>query len=158
MKLTPFFKEGIQFECQGSGKGCVSHGEYGEVYMTLEDRKRMAKDLGMKLAPFTAKYCHQVDSVWALKPNPAGGDCIFLKNKKCSVYLGRPTQCRTWPFWPDVMNARTWKKEIASFCPGVGKGRTHTAEEMILAATEQTESEKALRQERAENIKKARRS
>ncbi len=155
MKLTKFFKDGVQFECQGSGKCCVSHGEYGEVYMNLADRKRMAKVLNMKLKPFTIKYCHQVDGFWALKPNPVGGDCLFLKNKKCSIYEGRPTQCRTWPFWPEVMNARTWKKEIATFCPGVGKGRMHTAEEIKAAIAEQTQSEKALRVERAADQKKA---
>lgn len=149
MKLTAFFKEGIQFECQGSGKCCVSHGEYGEVYMNLADRKRMAKVLGLKLAAFTEKYCRQVDGFWALKENPAGGDCIFLKKKQCSVYEGRPTQCRTWPFWPEVMNARTWKKEVATFCPGVGKGRVYTAEEIRLTVNEQILSERALHTEKS---------
>jgi hypothetical protein len=28
------------------------------------------------------------------------------------------------------MNAKTWKKEVAAFCPGIGKGRLHSAEEI----------------------------
>jgi Fe-S-cluster containining protein len=63
-------------------------------------------------------------------------NCSFLDGKRCSVYEGRPSQCRTWPFWPENMNARTWNREIVPFCPGVGKGRLYTAEE-IKAAMDQ---------------------
>ena len=128
-KNEKWWAKGVQFECQGSGKCCVSHGEFGYVYMTLEDRQRMAKALGMTTRDFMKEHCEKDDGIWALRPIE-GGDCRFLKNKQCSVYEGRPTQCRTWPFWPDVMNAKEWSKEVASFCPGVGKGRTWTADEI----------------------------
>ena len=36
-------KNGLKFECQGSGKCCTSHGEYGFVFLTLNDRQRIAK-------------------------------------------------------------------------------------------------------------------
>ena len=55
-------------------------------------------------------------------------DCIYLSEKKCTVYEARPTQCRTWPFWPENMNAKRWNDNIQSFCPGVGKGKLHSAE------------------------------
>lgn len=125
-----WWHEGIQFKCQGSGKCCVSHGEYGYVYMTLEDRRRMARVLGLSTTSFTKTYCLFEDGVWRLKENPASSDCLFLKNKKCSVYEGRPTQCRTWPFWPETLGARAWSREVKSFCPGVGKGRRWTKEEI----------------------------
>jgi Fe-S-cluster containining protein len=60
---------------------------------------------------------------------------------RCSVYEGRPDQCRTWPFWPEVMDAKTWKKEVAAFCPGVGKGRLHSAEEIRKNLVLQSKSE-----------------
>jgi Fe-S-cluster containining protein len=144
MKIPPYFKEGVQFECQGSGKCCISRGEYGHVFLTLEDRKRMAKSLEIKLSEFTKNYCHKADGFWAIKDNSAGPECLFLKDNKCSIYKGRPTQCRTWPFWPDVMNARSWRKDVSAFCPGVGKGRTYSYEEMSKFANEQQESEIAL--------------
>ncbi len=103
----------------------------------------MAKALGLPLQEFLDTQCQQVDGFWVVKDNPAGGDCIYLKDKRCSVYEGRPTQCRTWPFWPDVLNARTWKKEVATFCPGVGKGRFHTPEEILAHAKAQQDSETA---------------
>ncbi len=130
MPRKPFYSEGLKFECQGSGKCCTSHGEFGFVYFTLADRKRMAKHLKLTTAEFTKKYCDKHGPVFHLKEDPKNTDCMFLKNRQCSVYEGRPTQCRTWPFWPEVMSPKAWKTEVKSFCPGVGKGRVWSAEEI----------------------------
>jgi Fe-S-cluster containining protein len=135
-----FWSEGIQFQCQGSGKCCVSHGGYGSVFLTLKDRERLAQLKGMKLTQFTAEYCELKDEVWRLKDG-ATDDCVFLENKRCGVYDARPTQCRTWPFWPEVLNARTWTNEVQTFCPGVGKGRTWTRAEIEEQLRDQRASE-----------------
>ncbi len=135
-----FYAKGLRFECTGSGKCCVSHNGYGYVYLTKFDRKRMAKELKLSTLEFTRKYCEKVDGIWKLKGDQ---DCIFLKNKRCSVYEGRPTQCRTWPFWPELMNAKTWTEEVATFCPGVNKGNVHEATEIEKVLQEQLRSEAA---------------
>ena len=121
---TPFYENGLRFECQGSGKCCTSHGEFGFVFLTIDDRRRFAKHFKISTAAFTKKYCEYRESeqAWHLIEDPKNTDCMFLKTKKCTVYDARPTQCRTWPFWPEVMNPKSWKSEVASFCPGVGKG------------------------------------
>lgn len=137
-----WYKEGIQFECQGSGKCCTSHGEFGYVYLTYEDRKRLAKHLGLRVGEFNRQYCERPEGVWQLKETKQNGDCSFLEGKRCSVYEARPTQCRTWPFWPEVLNAKAWSKEVASFCPGVGRGRTYSFEEIESIKKEQEVSEK----------------
>ena len=36
-------KDGIRFECQGSGNCCVSRGSYGFVYLSETDLKRFSK-------------------------------------------------------------------------------------------------------------------
>jgi Fe-S-cluster containining protein len=134
---SDWYQDGIKFECQGSGKCCVSHGEYGFVYVTSNDRKQMAKLLGIATAQFTRKYCEKSDGLFRLKdgsstdPNdPEAKPCIFLKKKRCTIYEARPTQCRTWPFWPETMSAKSWAKDVAAFCPGVGKGRVWTQSEI----------------------------
>jgi uncharacterized protein len=136
---SSFFSQPLRFQCQGSGNCCVSRGEYGYVYVTLEDRRRMARHFAMSTSAFTRKHCFRAHGIWALK----GFDesCVFLKDKKCSVYEARPTQCRTWPFWPEHKGAKAWKKEVADFCPGVGKGKLWSVESMNRLAQEQVKSE-----------------
>lgn len=121
---SKFYAAGIQFECQGSGKCCASRGTHGFVYLTLGDRRRFAAHLKMPIGSFTRKYCEKTNGHFHLK-NPQD-DCAFLHGKRCTVYEARPAQCRTWPFWPENMNAKTWTTEITTFCPGVGKGRVYS--------------------------------
>ena len=141
---SSWWSEGVRFQCQGSGKCCLSRGEVGYVYLTLEDRKRLAEHLKIPVQQFTRQYCQKTYGIYHLTEDPQRPECMFLKDKRCSVYEARPTQCRTWPFWPEVMNARSWKKEVADFCPGVGKGPVIPAEKIEKALQEQLLSEAEL--------------
>lgn len=142
-----WYSEGIRFECQWSGNCCSSRGEYGYVYFSAEDRKKAAKEMGLSMSAFTRRYCQKVDGFYALKDNPAGPDCIFLQSNRCTIYKGRPTQCRTWPFWPEVMNAKSWSKDVESFCPGVNKGRIYPVDEIEKIMSEQRQTELAMQKE-----------
>lgn len=137
MARAPWWKDGVRFECQGSGRCCLSRGTHGYVYLTLEDRRRFASHLGLSTAAFTRKYCATKDGWHFLKAeDPAISNpekeyaCRFLKDKRCTVYEARPAQCRTWPFWPENMGAKAWDREVVKFCPGVGKGRVVPASEI----------------------------
>lgn len=124
-KIDPiFYEKGLRFECQGSGKCCTSRGSYGYVYLTSDDRKRFAKYFDLTVTRFTRKFCEKKEGHTYLK-NP-DSDCSFLRDKRCSVYEARPTQCRTWPFWPENLNPKSWRTDVESFCPGVGKGKTYS--------------------------------
>lgn len=136
-----WWQKGVQFSCTGSGKCCTSHGEYGYVYLNLEDRQRFAKYFKMRTSDFTKKYCSKTGGIWHLNENKNNPDCMYLKGRSCGVYEARPTQCRTWPFWPEVMNAKTWKDEVKSFCPGVGKGRVVSGKEIEEQLRQQITSE-----------------
>lgn len=143
-KTEKFYSQGLRFECQGSGKCCTSHGEFGFVFLTPEDRNRLAKLKNMRTAEFTKKYCDRTNGVWHLKEDLAKPDCMFLDGKRCSVYEGRPSQCRTWPFWNEVMTAKAWAKDVAAFCPGVGQGKLWSAKEIDKILAAETASEKRL--------------
>ena len=57
-------------------------------------------------------------------------DCIFLTKNGCSIYEGRPSQCRTYPFWESIVESRAnWESEGKS-CPGIGKGRKISRKEI----------------------------
>jgi Fe-S-cluster containining protein len=88
----------------------------------------MSKVLGITTTEFTKKYCTTTNGLYHLE-HPEK-HCVFLENKRCKAYEGRPTQCRTWSFWPENMNAKTWNTEIAPFCPGVGKGKLYGLDEI----------------------------
>ncbi|MDX9730779.1 MAG: YkgJ family cysteine cluster protein [Bdellovibrionales bacterium] len=131
-----WYAKGVRFECQGSGKCCVSHGEYGYVYVTAADRKRMAKLRGIPTVEFTRTFCIKEEGLFRLidglsddPKNPGAKPCVFLKKNRCEIYEARPTQCRTWPFWPETMSAKAWKKDVVAFFPGVNKGRVWPREE-----------------------------
>lgn len=134
-----WWSEGVRFECQGSGKCCTSHGEFGFVYLDKQDLKRFAKYFKMSVPEFTKKYCEQTDGHYHLIERPENTDCLFLKDKRCTVYEARPEQCRTWPFWPEVMSAKAWSKDVAAFCPGVGKGPLIPAKKIAAILAEQKE-------------------
>lgn len=123
-----FWSEGIRFECQGSGKCCTSRGSYGFVYLSLKDRQRFARFFHLTTSEFTRKYCEKT-SGWFHLRNP-DKNCEFLEGNRCTVYEGRPSQCRTWPFWPENMNAKSWRRDVVNFCPGVGKGKLYSSEEI----------------------------
>ncbi len=133
--------KGIRFECQGTGNCCTSRGEYGYVYLSADDAKRMAKVIGVGLREFKREYCELTDGNLHLK-NP-DQDCRFVKDARCMVYEGRPTQCRTWPFWPENMNAKSWSKDVKSFCPGVGKGKLYSEKEIRAIVREQARAERS---------------
>jgi uncharacterized protein len=121
-------EQGLRFECQGEGNCCVTRGKYGYVYLSFNDRRRMAVHLGLSLAAFTEKFVEKEDGWYQLKYQDK--DCPFLENRRCAVYEARPWQCRTWPFWPENMNIEVWENEVAAYCPGVGKGKLYTKEEI----------------------------
>jgi len=127
-KGKQFFKHGIRFECQGDGKCCITRGKYGYVYLSFNDRRRLAAHFNISLSEFTSRYTKKNDGLYELKYNYK--DCPFLKDNKCDVYASRPWQCRTWPFWPENMNSDVWEQEVTPSCPGIGRGRLFSAKEI----------------------------
>ena len=117
-------EKGIRFERQGSGNCCVSRGTYGFVYLSKIDLQRFSKYFKLSLNAFKKKYCQITDGfIHLAEKEELKGNCVFLKDKMCTVYKSRPSQCRTWPFWNENMNSKVWNKDISVNCPGVGKGK-----------------------------------
>tara|TARA_B100001123_G_scaffold376189_1_gene442690 strand:- start:249 stop:689 length:441 start_codon:yes stop_codon:yes gene_type:complete len=124
------FKSGTRFECQGSANCCISRGSYGYVFLSKKDLSRLSKFFKITLQNFKLFFCQYTDNFIHLKEIRKNGECIFLKDKKCTVYKARPTQCRTWPFWPENMKSKVWNSEVINFCPGIGKGKFYSNKEI----------------------------
>jgi len=126
----PFHAKGLRFECTGCGECCRSrNGKPSWVYVTLDERRRLAAHFKLRTSAFTRRYCEKTNGFFHLR-NPAS-DCMFLDGARCTVYAARPGQCRTYPFWNENMGAGAWAK-TARECEGIGRGRVWSAEEIEL--------------------------
>ena len=138
------YEKGIKFKCQGSSKCCVSRGTYGFVYLSEKDLKKISYFLKIKTEIFKKKFCQYTNKFLHLKEVNKNGNCIFLKEKKCTIYNARPTQCRTWPFWAENMNSKKWNQDIIKFCPGIGKGQFISKKKIDKLLKDDLENEKLL--------------
>lgn len=120
------FRDSVRFECRGCGDCCRVHGEYAYVCLTAADRKRLARHLGLSGRELIRTVCVRIDGHYYIGQSER--QCRFLEGNRCSIYPARPHQCRSWPFWPDNLNAEAWKKNVRSVCPGAGPAGTSRTE------------------------------
>ena len=123
-----WYENGLKFACQRCGKCCWDEGEYTEVYVTADDIAAMAAYLGLFPNEFYKKYVKRSEDFNVLRSR--NGACIMLKGTQCKVYLQRPQQCATWPFWPENLRRHVWYGEVKKRCPGIGQGQKYTQEEI----------------------------
>ena len=132
--------KGLRFECTGCGACCT--GSPGVVWVTEEEIASMAAAQGMPVPDFTSRYVRKVGGRLSLKERSRTYDCVFLSGKRCEIYDVRPTQCRTYPFWPKILaSPETWKAE-AAYCEGIRPDAPWVAPDRVAhALAEQTRSE-----------------
>ncbi len=111
--------EGLRFECQPGCTACCE--QKGFVYLTEEDVPRAAQFLGMTSAAFERKYVYRTKNRRRLRV-PRDSQCTFLRDGGCSIHPAKPTQCRIFPFWPELLESRQEWLKTAKYCPGMGKG------------------------------------
>jgi hypothetical protein len=134
-----WYDKGLAFECRGCGACCRTHGEHAYVYLTDADAAAIAAHLGLAEAEFRARFC-QADADGDLCLLIAPGDCPLLdESGRCRAYPVRPKQCATWPFWTENLDAATWYKVVKPCCPGAGRGRVYSREEIEAIARERDE-------------------
>ena len=109
----------LRFSCQpGCTRCCETR---GYVYVTERDVLRMAEYCGKGQAEFEREYIVRYRHVLRLR-KPRGAQCYFLRDGGCSIHPVKPTQCRLYPFWPELVENRTaWQIEQMR-CPGIGQG------------------------------------
>lgn len=112
-----WYKEGLRFQCTECGKCCT--GSPGYVFLGESDIERLSRHFSLTKEVFLSRFAKKVNGRFSLIDQPGSVDCIFLKNKKCSAYEARPTQCRTFPWWIEqIRDEDSWQK-AAQFCEGI---------------------------------------
>ena len=130
--MTAWYDEtGLRFECRPDcGACCTNHDDYAHVYLDGDDAERLATHLGVPMEEFRARWVDRDEDDGRERLRDESADCTFLDGTRCSVYAARPVQCRTFPFWPaNLESRRAWSK-LSEFCPGIDRGRVHTADEI----------------------------
>ena len=122
---------GLRFECNGCRQCCC--GGPGYVWLSKQDLSALSAGLGLNEQAFFATYCRRVrvQDGYVLSLNERTDySCVFLCDSGCKIYKFRPVQCRTYPFWSEVLETSlTWSEE-GNACPGIGTGRLYTPEEI----------------------------
>lgn len=139
----PWYKEGLRFKCTECGKCCT--GAPGYVWITEQEMQGMADALNISVTDFKRKYTRMRDNRYSLierKVNANEYACIFLKDKQCQLYLHRPIQCRTFPWWAENLTSEASWKRAAEDCEGINDEAPLHPYEQIIQMVRKKEGEK----------------
>ncbi len=115
------------------GRCCSGPGE-GYIWVSRPEIEFIARHLNLSPQELRRKYLRRVGLRTTIIEDSVSRDCIFLQSvggtKQCVIYPVRPSQCRTWPFWPEnLLGPDTWNR-AAMRCPGINRGRLYSYEEI----------------------------
>lgn len=122
-----FFDKGLMFGCTRCGSCCT--GEPGIVYITEKEAVLIADFMSIPLDVLTERMLDSFKNGYTAR-EAENGRCIFYENG-CVIYPVRPVQCVTFPFWFQNMRSVAAWEEARVRCPGIGRGRLFSREEII---------------------------
>jgi Fe-S-cluster containining protein len=116
--MTEWWNDGLPFDCTVCGKCCHARGDVAYVYVNYRERKALADHIGLGLAAFNRGYTRS-DEDGHRTLRFRDGRCIFLDGPTCTVHEAKPTQCRTWPFWEELLETpEAYRAAVLDFCAG----------------------------------------
>jgi hypothetical protein len=122
-----FFDDGLRFECQRCGDCCT--GASGTIYVAEDEIAPIAAALNVTPSELIRRWCYPFRDSFSLREQEDGRCCLY--DQGCTIYPVRPRQCSTWPFWFDIMRSETRWQKAGRSCPGIGRGRLHSREEIL---------------------------
>lgn len=129
-----FFDRGLHFGCQRCGTCCT--GAPGTIYVGSDEIGPIADQLNISNGQCITKYLFPYKDSFSIRED-AQGRCLFFEDE-CAIYSVRPFQCRSFPFWFDNVRSELRWAKIQRQCPGIGKGRWYSKEEIMALARRTT--------------------
>jgi Fe-S-cluster containining protein len=132
-KKNPWYAAGLNFECVQCGRCCAGPTQ-GYIWVTRKEIELIANHLNETVSRLRQRFLKRIGLRTTIIEHPTTKDCIFLQKKNgrrtCIIYPVRPSQCRSWPFWPNNLESSdTWDK-AAQKCPGINRGKLYSCEEI----------------------------
>ena len=105
------------------------------MWITPGEIEKLGEFLGLGADDVRRRYLRRVGGRISLVEDPKSKDCIFLRRdaegrSNCAIYQVRPTQCRTWPFWPTNLYSPDAWNLAGGRCPGINRGPLHPFDEI----------------------------
>lgn len=112
-----------RFECTACGQCCTGDPATHYVEVSATEQERIYRKLGLSARQFRRQYLETAEDGSEGVRLVGDGVCPFLlPDKRCSIYRVRPDQCRTYPFWPELVFSETSWAEEKCRCEGIGRG------------------------------------
>ena len=128
--MEEWWEKGLPFACTECGKCCHARGEIAHVAVNRSEQERLARHLDLGLPEFQERFT-EADAEGYRSLRFVDGQCVFLKGTSCSVHPAKPVQCRTWPFWHELLkSSAAYARAVQSFCPGSRQGDVVPAAEI----------------------------
>jgi Fe-S-cluster containining protein len=114
----------VRFQCSGCGDCCSGDPDTHYVELLAGEAERIRQYLQLSKATFERDYLVSIPDIGkGIRINAQGRCSLLSADKRCLVYEARPWQCRSYPFWPEVMQSHeTWMAE-ANHCEGINQGK-----------------------------------
>ena len=106
----------LRFRCVSCGRCCRRP---GWVRFTAEDLRRTARFLGVPAKVFAKRYVDETDGEDSWIRVTRRRPCPFLREGGCAIHGAKPEQCRSFPFWPEIMESGASWNRRARTCPGM---------------------------------------
>lgn len=105
------------FACHRCGLCCRAG--HGRVWLDPEDPAALAAACGESETAFLARRVLAVDGRLSLREGRDGACTLLEDGNRCRAYDARPAQCRSFPFWPQIVAGGAALEEAAGLCPGI---------------------------------------
>lgn len=130
--MPPVFyhEKPLRFECTGCGACCVGR---PDDYVALRpgEAEQIAAFLGVDLDQLKQRHLVKLNERVLGVRLRDDGPCVFLdENRRCRIYPARPLQCRTYPYWRELLQSEEAWLDEQRRCEGIARGPAVACEDV----------------------------